>query len=654
MTTRLDISIGPVQGFVSQSRRTRDLWGSSYLLAFLSAHAMHGARKAGAEIKQPAIQNDRLYRWVAGHGTSESPRFGTLPNHFVAEVAGDAHGVAEAAVESLTAAWRRVHDAVWNRYVAHACPAGSDTEAIWNRQVRTFWEVMWTAAPWDDRGRSFARRKRWRSHSPPAEPGAKCTVMHDLQELSGHVRALNRGAQDQFWNFLRNDVDSLDLRDNERLCAIALVKRLLPKVAPEALGWEVDAASRWPSTVYVGAAPWMQRVVSAVPRQAAYADAAGRYAPAGVRTMQRPPCGLAVPDAGDFPKLDANYLHREFVGSKRLCPLGDGTENHARKELAGLLQAIYDAEDEDGRLGPPPTFYALLLADGDRLGELLGELGGETVSTALRAFTDSVPKVVEQHHGVPVYAGGDDVLAMLPMPRALACAQALSDAYRSAFADAAANTDAKDGATLSAAAVFAQIRLPLNHVLGEAHRLLDDVAKDGNGRESLVAAVLKPGGPYCQWATTWTRPGPEGAVPATDQLHALRRKLDANTVEPGVSSALVYRVRETLTRLCGWEQWRPGDWGSLPDDVDVRSLLGAEIHHSLDVRTDGGAEARADTLTERVWSLLGRARNPRTDAGAGTDATAKEDANGAIAQAGVDALLLARFLADPEQGESDR
>ena len=652
MTTRLDISIGPVQGFVSQSRRTRDLWGSSYLLAFLSAHAMHGAKKAGAEIIQPAVDNDCLYRWVAGHGTGEPPRFGTLPNHFVAEVNGDASGVAEAAVESITAAWTRAHDAVWNRYVAHACPAGSDTEAIWSRQVGAFWDVMWTAAPWDDHGRSFASRKRWRSHSPPAEPGDKCTIMHDLQELSGHVRAQHRGAQDRFWNFLRNDVGSLDLRDNERLCAIALVKRLLPKVAPGALGWEVDA-SRWPSTVYVGAVPWMQRVVCAVPGQAAaYADAVGRYAPPGVRTMQRPPRGLAVADAGDFPKLDANYLHREFVGSKRLCPLRDDAGTDARKELAQRLQAIHDAEGEDGRLGPPPTFYALLLADGDRLGRLLGELGGETVSIALRAFTGCVPKAVEQHDGVTVYAGGDDVLAMLPISRALACAQALSDAYRSAFADAAVNTAAKDEATLSAAAVLAHIRLPLNHVLDEAHRLLDDVAKDGNGRDSLVAAVLKPGGPYCQWTTTWARPGPEGAVRATDQLHALRRELDSNTVEPGLSSALVYRVRETLTRLCGWEQWRPGDWGSLPDDVDVRALLGAEIHHSLDVRTDGGAGDRADTLTERVWNLLGRVRNPRTDAG--TDATAKADANGAVAQAGVDALLLARFLADPGQGESDR
>ena len=651
MTTRIDISIGPVQGFVSQSRRTRDLWGSSYLLAFLSAHAMHGAAKAGATIVQPDLDGERLYRWVAGHRTGNSPRFGTLPNHFVAEVGGDARGVAEAAVESLTAAWARVHGAVWNRFVAHACPAGSDTEAIWSRQVGVFWEVMWTAAPSGDEGRAFARRKRWRSHAPPDEPGDKCTVMHDLQELSGHVRAQDRNAQDQFWKRVHEGVDSLDLRDNERLCAIALVKRLLSKVAPEALGWEVDA-SRWPSTVYIGAVPWMRRVESAAPPQAAaYADAVVQYAPPGVRTMQRPPFGLVVPDAGDFPRLDANYLHREFVESERLCPLNDGEEIGARDKLAERLQAIHDTRHEDGPLGPPPTFYALLLADGDRLGRLLGELGGETVSGALRAFTGNIPKVVEEHDGVPVYAGGDDVLAMLPMPRALDCAQALSDAYRSAFGD----TDAKDEATLSAAVVFAHIRLPLNHVLGEAHRLLDTIAKDGNGRDSLVAAVLKSGGSYCQWVTTWARPGPGGPVHATDQLHALWRQLDANSVEPGLSSALVYRVRETLTRLCGWKQWRPGEWGSLPGDVDIHAFLGAEIHHSLDVRTDGGAGDRAEILTECVWNLLGRSRNPRIDAETETetdaDARGIDGTNGVIAQAGVDALLLARFLADPRQGE---
>ena len=641
MTTRLDFSIGPVQGFVSQSRRTRDLWGSSWLLAFLSAHAMHGAEKVGGRIIQPAVDDDLLYRWVAGDRTGDPPRFGTVPNHFVVEVDGDARRVAEAAVESFAAAWKRVHDAVRDRFVAHACSAGNDTEAIWRRQVGAFWEVMWTAAPSGDHGRSFARRKHWRSHRPPDEPGDKCTVMHDLQELSGHVRARNRGEQDRFWTQVRTGLGALELRDNERLCAIALVKRLLPKVAPEALGWDVDA-SRWPSTVYVGAVPWMRRVVSAVPRQAAaYADAVSQGAPADVRTMQRPPFGFAVPAAGDFPKLDANYLHREFVISDRLCPLTVGAKAGAREELAERLKTIYDAEDEDGRLGPPPSFYALLLADGDRLGRLLGNLGGETVSKALRLFTGAVPEVVEQHDGVTIYAGGDDVLAMLPVPRALACAQALSGAYRNAFAD----TDAKDDATLSASVVFAHVRLPLGHVLGEAHRLLDTVAKDGNGRDSLVAAVLKPGGPY------WTRRGTDGAACATDQLHALLRQLDTNTAEPGLSSALVYRMRDTLARLCGWGQWQPGNWSNLPEDVDVRAFLHAEIYHSMDVRMDGGAEARADMLTESVWNLLGQARDPQADA---PGVAAKDNGNGAITRAGVDALLLARFLADPEQRESDR
>ena len=650
MTTRLDLSIGPVQGFVSQSRRTRDLWGSSYLLAFLSAHAMRGAEKASGRIVQPAVDDDPLYRWVAGHRTGDPPRFGTLPNHFVAEVDGDARPVAEAAIGSLAAAWKRVHRAVWDCFVARACPAGDGTDAIWSRQVGAFWEVMWTAAPSGDRGGSFARRKHWRSHRRQDEPGDKCTVMHDLQELSGHVRAWNRGAQDQFWKRVHDGIGSLDLRDNERLCAIALVKRLLPKVASDALGWDVDA-SRWPSTVYVGAVPWTRRVVSAVPRQAAeYAVALSGCAPTDVRPMQQPPFGLAVPAAGDFPKLDANYLHREFVISDRLCPLGDGAATDARAELAERLQTIYDTRHEDGRLGSPPSFYALLLADGDRLGGLLARLGGETVSKALRVFTGDVPEVIEKHDGVTVYAGGDDVLAMLPAPRVLACAQALSGAYRNAFAD----TDAKDEATLSAAAVFAHIRLPLNHVLGEAHWLLDSVAKDGNGRDSLVAAVLKPGGPYCRWVTTWTRPGPDGAVRATDQLHDLLRQLDTNTAEPGLSSSLVYRVRDMLARLCGWEQWQPGSWGNLPEDVDIRAFLRAEIHHSLDVRTDGAAGARAGMLTESVWSLLGPARNPRVDSSVTANDDGNVRGNGAIAQAGVDALLLARFLADPEPRESGR
>ena len=409
MTTRLDLSIGPVQGFVAQSRRTRDLWGSSYLLSFLAAHAMRGAEEAGGRIIRPVVGTDRLYRWVTGRPEGTPPGIGTVPNHFVVEVDGDASSVASAGINALETAWKRVCEAVWERFAEHACPAGDGTERIWDRQTRGFWEVIWTAGPSDAGGELLARRKHWRGHRPPEEPGDKCTVMPDLQELSGYVRAESRGSresQDRFWSRVRKRTGKLDLRDNERLCAVTLVKRLFPKVAPEALGWKVDTA-HWPSTVYVAAVPWIRRAVSEAPRQAReYAEALRESVDENVPILaEHHPrfAGLNDPAAGDFQMLDANYLHHAGVKNERLCPLADGATEESREELARLLKVIYDATDRTGdRLGPPSSFYALLLADGDRLGKLVGEWGGQRVGLALATFTDQVPEILWANDGVTI------------------------------------------------------------------------------------------------------------------------------------------------------------------------------------------------------------------------------------------------------------
>lgn len=315
---------------------------------------------------------------------------------------------------------------------------------------------------------------------------------------------------------------------------------------------------------------------------------------------------------------------------------GPLAESGSREKLDRLLKDIHEARDEAGhRIGPPSSFYALLLADGDRLGKLVGALGGDTVGKALAAFTRAAPGIVRKHDGVTVYAGGDDVLAMLPAPEALSCAASLADSYRSAFQE-------RSGATLSAAVAFAHVRLPLGAALVEAHRLLDDIAKEANGRDSLAVGVLKPGGLNCQWVTTWIRRRPDGgSSSAAELLNPLAARLGSGAAEPGLSSALIYRVRETLAALCGWDAWSPGAWGRIPEGLDVRALLRAEILHSLAVRTED-AEARADELIAPVWSALGRSCAPSDGGKTG------------VAEAGVDALLLARFLADPEHDGGER
>lgn len=657
MTTRLDVSIGPVQGFVSQSRRTRDLWGSSYLLSFLSAHAMRGAEEAGGRIVRPLVERDQLYQWVKGRRNGDPPQIGSLPNHFVVEVSGCAADVARSAKGALATAWLRVHEAVWCEFVIPAEASGSGTRSIWDRQVDAFWEIAWTAAPRSEdpaNKRLLARRKHWRDHRPPDEPGDKCTVMHDLQELSGYVRSegtQSRGSQEHFWCDVRKHAGRLDLRENERLCAVALTKRFFPKIAKEALGWEV-ARGHWPSTVHVAAVPWIRRVATEAPDPArSYADAVKDHAPEGVLAERRSPSGTAATEAGDFAGLDANWFHRESVDNKSRCPLRDEHSDddvrskEIRTELKRKLREIAITTDTRNAspFGTPAKYYALLLADGDRLGKLVGELGGRKVGRALADFTGSVQSIVaEDHDGVTVYAGGDDVMAMLPLPTAIRCAEALSRRYQKAFAD---TSGVENGATLSAAVVFAHvIRSPLSSVIRRAHRLLDDVAKDGNGRNSLAVGVLKPGGMYCQWVTTWVRQG----VSAQVGLDRLTEHLGETGGDPGLSSSLVYRARKTLAMLCGWNRWEPGTWGDVPEGLDVEVFLRAEIARSLASqgtdRTDQpeassvARQQQAVAISEAVCDLLGRSHAEATGDGS----------------VGVDALMLARFLADGGQQDDVR
>jgi CRISPR-associated protein Cmr2 len=124
VTSYLHMSIGPVQTFVAQSRRTRDLWASSYLLSFLAASAMHGAVRAGAKLVSPQLRGNKLWRWLTERAT-ELPSTGSVPNQFTlaAKTHEDAVRLATLARAEFAAAWNKVAGAVWKQFVAEIVPA---------------------------------------------------------------------------------------------------------------------------------------------------------------------------------------------------------------------------------------------------------------------------------------------------------------------------------------------------------------------------------------------------------------------------------------------------------------------------------------------------------------------------------------------------
>lgn len=638
----IDLSIGPVQGFVAQSRRTRDLWGSSYLLSFLSAHAICGAVEAGlgAELIRPCVDSDPLYEWVAGRGRGAPPEIGSVPNHLIVKVDPRQIDALVGAVEArFERAWKTVCEAVWGRFVGHAEVKGEGTAEIWRRQVSGFWEVVWTVGQTEGSD-ALRRRKHWRSHHASEEPGDKCSVMPDLQELSGYSRATSRRErehQDDFWQAVRARLGPLDLRDHEHLSALALIKRLYTKVAGAALGWAMDT-SHWPSTVHIGALPWIREVIEAAPADAAtYAESVKALADSGILSERR--IEQAGDPAGDFSRLDANYIHRSFIADPRLCPFRREIDEGHREGLERQLAAIYAQVG-----GPPSAYSALLLADGDRLGDLVKRLGGAAVGGALSRFTGGVQRRVKESDGVTIYAGGDDVLAMLPVEGALGCARDLATAYTESFAESRQRIGVAP--TLSAAVVFAHVRLPMRAVLEAARALLDDVAKGENGRDSVAVAVVKHGGVKTQWVSSWSRSTAAGrggenrrdAVNLIEELAAHLRSTEEG--ERGFSSALLHRLRDTLGLLCDWPGWSPGAWQALSEGLDgalLRDFVYAEVLRSVSARIDDDAEALAGRIAGSICGLL--QRSPAA-LGEGRDTS-----DGRAPVIGVDALTLARFLA---------
>lgn len=100
-------------------------------------------------------------------------------------------------------------------------------------------------------------------------------------------------------------------------------------------------------------------------------------------------------------------------------------EEKAKENLQIQLKKIDSA---------PVSYGVLLKADGDRMGELLAQANGKEqskdISKALHEFATSVRKTLQDHGGHAIYAGGDDVLAFVPLAQAMTCAKQLADDFK--------------------------------------------------------------------------------------------------------------------------------------------------------------------------------------------------------------------------------
>jgi len=574
-------TLGPVQGFVSQARRTRDFWAGSFILSWLAGVAMHAIRLQGGTVEFPT-PNNNFMGWltsdvdaypVGDPAESTSPPLqGCIPNRFKALSSSVPEGFKGQLVDdAVRKAWETLAELIWKRDLKTV--ATPETRAIWDRQVKGFWEISWVISAKDDPS-LLDQRKNSRIWMPPSESGNKCMIMEGWQELSG-VEAPDMNRVNQFWSTVRHTEElKRDIREGEHLSALAFIKRRFVHyfedidrvpmpgfVSASFSGWALPAAV--PSVAFIAASPWLAQVIRTadVAVFSRFNEAAKKVVDYGeikadIRCVKE---AAQARKADGFDRrwagLDGNVYFEAALQNKNIFPDQDAAKK--------TLSALHDLRKSADVKGLPSPFYAILLMDGDQLGKHMGKRENQMpISTALNVFTQGVEQRVRDHDGFLVYAGGDDVLAILPLESAIAAANTLRLFYRECFSTHAP----KIPSTLSGAIEFAHIRMPLTRVLQDAHALLDGVAKAEVGRNALAVRVWKPGGMTVQWAQPWD------VATENEGTEVVLTRLLAAFGEEGSDASFTnkffFRMEDILERF-----------GS-NDPADIEALLLAEYLHS--------------------------------------------------------------------------
>jgi CRISPR-associated protein Cmr2 len=414
--------------------------------------------------------------------------------------------------------------------------------------VRDLIELAWVAVPLPAGGSYpaaraqlealMAARKATRKFGPsPAEASQRLpkssiddsresVIPEPLYAPRGADRTTRRRYADNLFN-------TFGAGQAERLSGVDLLKRHGLPVAPDA---------DFPSTSHFAALPLLVRLL-----RAGYAVTSGLTAYVGTLRGRfgAHPVKLASRFQGRSPidGYDASLLF-----PSRLIDLVDQDDvPEAQDALREYLKQATARQE-------PGAYYALLHADGDAMGAVIDNQQSpdahRALSRQLDGFARSVREVVEeQHDGALVYAGGDDVLAFLPLHTALGCTQALATAFGQAMRDYKSAEDVSP--TLSVGLAICHHLEPLSDALDLA-RAAEKAAKGVVGKNALAITLSKRSGADVTIRGSWS----SGFFERLEQFVALHR---AEALPDGAAydlRRLSAQRRRSLRSTCSRGLWR--------------------------------------------------------------------------------------------------
>ena len=464
----IQVTIGPVQEFISSARKLRDLWFGSDLLSELSKTVARSLRNQGADLIFPFVSSDK---------DLEPDSSLIVSNKILAEISTDV--LPADVILNAKIAWQehRYNVAITTlEYISNNNKGLSINlnEELYKKQISDSGEFFAAWVTLTDNYKSskaklerlLAGRKNLREFNAPDWDG------------TGIPKNSLDGIRETVINKKQKEIRGL-LKKNEKLDTLGCIKRFYPIAA--------KLNKKFNDLSTIALIPWLEGLKK-LPNHKSL-------------ILSYISCFYKE----DEIKKDLSNITPEKNSDCFYC------EKKELKKLGALI--TYDALKRI--IGEPQKYACILVGDGDNMGKALDQIqdaqGHRIFTRYLGEFANNVEETIKNYKGSLIYAGGDDVMAYIPIHQVIDCA----DAVQKQFAESMKVIFDKlqlsgDKPTFSAGVAIVHHSAPLDQALNIA-RKAESFAKD-SGRDALAIIQNKRGGSELKICDKWEIPNKEGII----------------------------------------------------------------------------------------------------------------------------------------------
>ncbi len=551
-------TVGPVQQFISQARKTQDLYSASRMLSDLIDIALDELN---------VVDSDGL---IFPNRMVESK-----PNRFIALIStDDPKGVGERVETKVKNEFKSsVHDALKKNGIAE--------HADFDKQIDTFLEIYWVALPYDDNyllkyeeiERSLGGVKNIRAFSQLSEQGRKCALCGERNVLFYKPSKPN-DEKANMANPMIIPERKYQFVKGEGLCAVCCVKRFYEKES-------------FPSTAAIALMDTLLKM---------------RRYPKG--------CELWCRYRNRFEHFEDQLFFEENLTKLYF-------KKHDFEQYSDQLHDIQDRQKEIKKFANEKKlklskYYALIVFDGDSMGnwlsgekikdkqylkqfhQKLSELLGKFADFSKKCLIDPADnQKTDGFFGKAVYAGGDDFLGFVNLNHLFDVLIKLREEFDKQVSQPIAEKfpfkKDDDRITFSAGVAIAHYKTPLSIVLERA-RTMEKQAKNVDGKDAVGFALLKHSGNISETVFKWNYD--------TENTMTLMKNV-SDALKYWISDKFLYSLREEFLHLFDEET------GIEPDIVEAEIYrLMARRKRKTDI-----SEKQIKDLAHRLVNLFVQFKN---------------------------------------------